>query len=200
MIDRTGKVEVQILQKIKDGNEVCGDSYFYRETDEFFFSALADGLGSGRVALESSETVTRMAEKHIDEPLDVILQKCNEAFIGSRKRGSVVGLLRIDFQKQTYSFANIGNISMITFSNGDVKRNIPSQGYLPTSRKKFSIHENSLKNNSTLLMFSDGINASQLKQTFQQSCSVTDTINALKQNENNDDATLIAITFKNEEG
>src|SRR5690625_4795430 len=122
MTDR--KVQVAVYQKAKSNNYYCGDSYFYTETENEFVCALADGLGSGEFAKESSQAVIDIIRNNINATVEQLVKKSNEQLVG--KRGVVLGILKINFEAQSYSFSSIGNIGIMTITNcKKKKRNIP---------------------------------------------------------------------------
>lgn len=97
MIQQAERVEVATYEKPKKGNYHSGDSYFYIETEEHFLVALSDGLGSGEVAKESSQTVIDVIRRNVHRPLDDMLEQCNAALFGNELRGCVLGILPIGF-------------------------------------------------------------------------------------------------------
>src|SRR5690554_6076169 len=104
-------MQVAVYQKPKKGRYYCGDSYFYLETENEFLCAIADGLGSGEYAMESSQIVIDIIRKNGNKPIDTIIKQCNEQLFG--KRGTVLGVLKIDFRTRVYSFSSIGNIGIV---------------------------------------------------------------------------------------
>ena len=191
------KVEVTVHKEPKKGNYYCGDSYFYQETEEEFICALADGLGSGEYALESSQAVMDVIQHHKDNPIDTIIQKCNEAL--SDKRGAVLGILRINFAEKWYSFTSIGNIGIIMMSSdGKKKRNIPSAGYLSGYPRPYRVTQDELTPNSLFFMFSDGVNERTLSSKTFVSQNLNYIMESFKQQQakvNDDDTTFIAIKY-----
>src|SRR5699024_9744477 len=93
-------VDVAVYQKTKVGNHLCGDSYFYKETDDGFICALADGLGSGEYAKESSDIVMDVIRHHMGASVKDLVKKCNKRLYG--KRGVVLGILKFDFKTEMY--------------------------------------------------------------------------------------------------
>src|SRR5690625_5825620 len=91
-------VDVSVYQKVKQGNSECGDSYFYHQDDDYFVCALADGLGSGELARESSRAVVDVIESNPLMSITEIIKRSNEALFG--KRGVVLGVLKIDLKNQ----------------------------------------------------------------------------------------------------
>src|SRR5699024_10385072 len=76
MADR--KVQVAVYQKAKSNNYYCGDSYFYTETENEFVCALADGLGSGEFAKESSQAVIDIIRNNINANVEQHVKKSKQ--------------------------------------------------------------------------------------------------------------------------
>lgn len=191
------KVDVSIFQRAKKGQYYCGDSYFYKETDNEFVCALADGLGSGEYAKESSQIVIDIIKNNADATVEQIIKKCNDQLTG--KRGVVIGILKIDFERRNYSFSSIGNIGIMTIpKNGRKRRNIPNAGYLAGYHKRFKVVTHELEDEMNFIMFSDGVTDNDLQQAFLLNREV-DQITRLFEHRNtearNDDTTLIAIHY-----
>nr|WP_242517955.1 PP2C family serine/threonine-protein phosphatase [Halobacillus sp. GSS1] len=188
---------MSIFQKAKKGNYYCGDSYFYKETDDAFLCALADGLGSGEMARESSKAVMEVIEEHPDLTLEALIKKCNEVLVG--KRGVVLGILRIDFDNRTYSYSSIGNIGVITVDpDGKRNRNIPLAGYLSGYPRKLRISRGTVQKGMIFLMFSDGVNDRRLSSNLTHSKDVEQITQQYKElygQSRDDDITLIAMAY-----
>ncbi|WP_370551179.1 PP2C family serine/threonine-protein phosphatase [Halobacillus sp. GSS1] len=190
-------MDLSIFQKAKKGNYYCGDSYFYKETDDAFLCALADGLGSGEMARESSKAVMEVIEEHPDLTLEALIKKCNEVLVG--KRGVVLGILRIDFDNRTYSYSSIGNIGVITVDpDGKRNRNIPLAGYLSGYPRKLRISRGTVQKGMIFLMFSDGVNDRRLSSNLTHSKDVEQITQQYKElygQSRDDDITLIAMAY-----
>ncbi len=150
------KVQVATYQTPKAGNFYCGDSYFYLETADQYICALADGLGSGELAQESSRAVIDVIQDNIDASPEKLIELCNKQL--TDKRGVVLGVLRINFKQEMYSFLSIGNISLVTIG-ADKKRTraIPNAGYLAGYQKDFKIIHKKLESKMNFIMFTDGV-------------------------------------------
>jgi negative regulator of sigma-B (phosphoserine phosphatase) len=194
-IDRT--VQVAIYQKAKQNNYYCGDSYFYTETDSEFVCALADGLGSGEYAKESSQAVIDIIRGNTDNNVEQLVKKCNQQLVG--KRGVVLGILKMDFSEQYYSFSSIGNIGVMTVKNGSKKRNIPNAGYLAGYPRQFKVIREKLEPKMNFFMFSDGVLDMDLSQKYFFHRNVLEVVNAFGESARGprtDDTTLIAMKYK----
>lgn len=192
-------MEVATFDQAKKGNYYSGDSYFYIELEDFFICVLADGLGSGEVAKTSSEAVIEVVRQNLHEPLDTLLDKCNEVFFSNEKRGCVIGLLKVDYSKDRYSYISFGNIGIIVVPvEGKKRRNIPVSGYLSGVPLNAKVHHGELKPGTVFFMFSDGVNERQLTNEFYSHRSMSLTIEWYSLQETlsmDDDTTLIAMKF-----
>lgn len=191
------RVNLSVFQKAKKGNYYCGDSYFYRETDEAFLCALADGLGSGEMARESSKAVMDVIEENPILTVEALVKKCNEVLVG--KRGVVLGILRIDFKTDTYSYSSIGNIGVITVeADGKRNRNIPLAGYLSGYPRTLRVTRGKAEKGMVFLMFSDGVNDRRLSSKLTRIKNVehiTQQYKELYGQSLDDDTTLIAMEY-----
>ncbi|MGP4062753.1 SpoIIE family protein phosphatase [Halobacillus sp. H74] len=197
MENENTRVNLSVFQKSKKGNYYCGDSYFYKETEEAFLCALADGLGSGEMAMESSQAVMDVIEENPVLTIEALVKKCNEVLVG--KRGVVLGILRIDFKTHTYSYSSIGNIGVITVEpDGKRNRNIPLAGYLSGYPRSLRVTRGNVQNGMVFLMFSDGVNDRRLSSKLTQTKNVrliTEQYKELYGQTRDDDTTLIAMEY-----
>ncbi|WP_461180545.1 SpoIIE family protein phosphatase [Virgibacillus kimchii] len=193
------KIEVAMYQQPKKGNYYCGDSYFYLETKNEFICTIADGLGSGEYARESSQIVIDIISSNMNEPVDKIVKICNEQLLG--KRGAVLGILKIDFIAKVYSFSAIGNIGIVIGNrNKKKRRNIPSSGYLAGYPRKFKVTQEKLEEGMNFIMFSDGVTDKDITELDVFGKSVENIIQTFKyksSQDREDDTTLIAMRYLN---
>ncbi|SET79428.1 negative regulator of sigma-B (phosphoserine phosphatase) [Oceanobacillus limi] len=196
-MSNTSKVQVAVFQKAKQGNVCCGDSYFYIETENFFLCAIADGLGSGEYARESSQAVIDIIKSNSDGNVEQIFQKSNTELFG--KRGVVLGILKINFLKQRYSFSSIGNIGFITVDKDkNKKRNIPRAGYLSGYKRPIQVKEEKLEPEMNFIMFTDGVKNNELSSHFYTHTDVDYITNAFafqSDADRDDDTTLVAMRY-----
>lgn len=197
-MDESKHMNLAVYQKAKKGNYYCGDSYFYKETEDAFVCAIADGLGSGEMARESSHAVMKVIEDYPELTIESLVNKCNEALVG--KRGVVLGILRIDFLKQTYSYSSIGNIGVIIVTaEGKKSRNIPLAGYLAGFPRKLRVTNGKVEKGMKFLMFSDGVNDRRFPLKHVHTNEVESIVEQYKElygHSRDDDTTLIVMEYE----
>lgn len=195
------KVEVSVFQKAKKGNYYCGDSYFYCETEDEFVCALADGLGSGEHAKESSQIVIDIIRDNAHATVEELVKICNEQLVG--KRGVVLGILKLDYRTNTSAFSSIGNIGIMSLSKDKIKkRNIPNAGYLAGFPRQFKVMKQELESGMTFIMFSDGVLDKELSQHFFKNNGVeniTRIYEYTSEKVRQDDTTLIVLQYKDDQ-
>ncbi|MFB1051770.1 indirect negative regulator of sigma-B activity [Paraliobacillus sp. JSM ZJ581] len=191
-------MDVSVFQKSKKGNYYCGDSYYYKETDQGFICALADGLGSGEYAKESSQLVMDIIESNADASIEQIVKMCNGKLIG--KRGVVLGILKIDFKDKEYTFSSIGNIGIMTISNkSEKKRNIPNAGYLAGFPRPLKVLRDNLLDEMVFVMFSDGVDSIDLSSNYflgKDVSKITELFEYYLSDAMDDDTTLLVMKYK----
>ena len=191
-------VQIAIHQIPKKGNYLCGDSYFYTKTDDEFVCAIADGLGSGKYAKESSDAVIGIIEDNIHANVEQLVEMCNEKLWG--KRGVVLGILKLYFDSSAYSFSSIGNIGVMTVpKDGKKKRNIPNAGYLAGYKRSFKVVHEQLETGMNFFMFSDGVKDADLSHSLFLNDNIYEVIDQYAQLHNekrDDDTTLIGIRYQ----
>ncbi|MEQ6376715.1 PP2C family serine/threonine-protein phosphatase [Bacillaceae bacterium S4-13-58] len=191
------KVQVDVYQRPKSGNHECGDSYVYYESDNQFICALADGLGSGRFAKESSEIVVDVIRSNAHHSIEELIIKCNEVLLS--KRGVVLGIIKIDFDKQRFSYTTVGNIGIIVVDHSGKKvRNIPNAGYLSGYARPYKIKHETLPKDALFLMYSDGVNERFFhdRSINSRSCKeIIDYFKGVYGDQIDDDTTLIAFQY-----
>lgn len=199
-IDKKQQVKVATYQRPKANHYCNGDSYFYKETDTGFICALADGLGSGQLANESSQAVINAIKENPNATPEQIVEDCNSALFN--KRGVVIGILKIDYTTMMYSFLSIGNIGMMTVNqNGERKRFIPKSGFLAGYRTTFKVEHAKVGDKMNFVLFSDGVLEKELIESYILGEDVSRIVSYYQELDLDyriDDTTLIAVRYDSE--
>lgn len=193
MIENLGdKLELFVHQTTKAGNTECGDSYFYKATDEYFICVIADGLGSGKYANEASTAVITVVEQYHHEELDQLMDRCNTVLL--QKRGAAVSVLKFYFNKNEFVYSGVGNIRFFLYSpEGKLTYPLPVTGYLSGRPQKFHTQRFTYEPESKFLIYSDGYNISGAKSLLKGYRSTEAIADEIKRNniDGIDDATFI---------
>ncbi|MFC5465540.1 hypothetical protein [Lederbergia graminis] len=91
-------IQAHAFQTAKNDNIFCGDSFYVSVEEDYFIGVLADGLGSGELAYESSQAVVSIVKSNPEADVDTLMHYANEVLI--RKRGAAVAILKVDFKKR----------------------------------------------------------------------------------------------------
>ncbi len=188
---RDSKVEAIAAQSSKDGKALCGDDYFFLATDEYFICVLADGLGSGEFAHESSRAVTDVVRENHEEDVDLLMDLCNRVLV--QKRGAAVAIFKVYFKEKRFRYSCVGNIRFYLYPpNGKLVYPLPVTGYMSGRKQRFHTQEYSYVPNSRFLIHSDGFEMRGTKGFFGISSSLEVSANQL---EHTNSAAADDITF-----
>ena len=196
MTEPDHKLEVVAHQVAKEGNILCGDSFYYKTTDEYFVCIVADGLGSGEYAHEASRAAVAVVEEYHHEDVDHLMKRCNQAL--QNKRGAAVSIIKAYFQSREFVYSCVGNIRFFLYSaEGKLTYPLPVTGYLSGKPQVFKTQRFSYEPESKFLIYSDGFNiynAKSLLKTYRSLQSIALEIKR-EHSEVSDDATFILGSF-----
>ncbi|WP_243292540.1 PP2C family serine/threonine-protein phosphatase [Bacillus sp. FJAT-47783] len=179
-IEATKYIRAFAYQAEKMGNVYCGDCFYMLATDCYFICVIADGLGSGKAAYESSSAICRMVEKYQEEDLSTLLSKCNEGM--KNKRGATVSLLKVDFLKRECVYSSVGNIRFTLYSpSNQFIYPLPVGGYLSGKPQKYRIHTFAYEQGSTFILYSDGLKLPMSRSLLKQYHTVEEITKNLEQ-------------------
>ncbi|WP_246945291.1 PP2C family serine/threonine-protein phosphatase [Bacillus pinisoli] len=192
----TKQLEVLSYQASKKGKDCCGDSFLVVTKPDYAIISIADGLGSGVQAKESSEIVMNVLDKHHNEDLHSILLKCNDSL--RAKRGAAVAIIKIYFSLNEMVYAGIGNIKFTIISpSGKSTYPLPKMGFLSGKPISIQIQRFSYENESVFLMSSDGVGMIASKDLLSYHHSLQSIIDLVRQQNNgNDDVTVLVGKIK----
>jgi len=188
----SNRLELFVHQTTKAGNKECGDSYFYKATDEYFICVVADGLGSGRYAHEASSAVISVVEEYHHENLDSLMSRCNQVLY--QKRGAAVSIMKVYFDRKEFVYSGVGNIRFYLYSpQGKLTYPLPVTGYLSGKPQAFHTQTFAYEPESKFLIYSDGFEIHGAKSLLGGYRSTKAIADEIKQNhvDGNDDATFI---------
>jgi len=179
-------------QTTKKGKSMCGDSFYFTSTDEYFFCVLADGLGSGEYANEASEAVIEAVKSNHSKSVEELMELANQVLVG--KRGAAVSIFKIFYSTLTLVYSCVGNIRFFLYSpSGKLTYPLPVSGYLSGKPQQYHTQTFSYEENAKFLVFSDGFQIQGIKNLLRDYFSISSIADSIIGNYNNtdDDSTFI---------
>ncbi|MEL3972878.1 PP2C family serine/threonine-protein phosphatase [Rossellomorea oryzaecorticis] len=186
------EIELYAEQVSKNGNPYCGDSYYYVSTNEYFVCVLADGLGSGKYAYESSHAVVEIVENNHHEDVETLMDLCNNAL--QKMRGAAVAIIKAYYHSKEFVYSCVGNIRFYMYSpEGKMTYPLPVTGYLSGRPQKYQTKRYRYESNSRFLLHSDGLNISGVKTVLRKYPTLHSTMHDIQSlvDETADDTTYI---------
>ncbi|WP_408009061.1 SpoIIE family protein phosphatase [Pseudalkalibacillus sp. A8] len=152
-------VDWSTFQRSKVEGQCNGDSYFAKETDNYFICMVADGLGSGQAAHDASTKTVKVVEENHDKDVDTLMSLCNESL--QYTRGAVLTIFKVHFKRNLLEYCGVGNIRLIIgLPSGKMVHAIPKSGFLSGKPAKFNVREIEYQTGSMFIAYSDGIELS----------------------------------------
>ncbi|NCT35656.1 SpoIIE family protein phosphatase [Bacillus sp. EB93] len=135
----------------------CGDDYFFLHTEEYFVCVLADGLGSGKNAYDSSHAVIEEVKRNHELDVEALMAVCNQVLVD--KRGAAVSILKIFYDKNEFVYSSVGNIRFFLYNPSDDKLvyPLPVTGYLSGRKQKYRTQRYKYEPNAKFILHSDGL-------------------------------------------
>ncbi|MEK4405135.1 MULTISPECIES: PP2C family serine/threonine-protein phosphatase [Sporosarcina] len=188
----TEHVEAYVYQEAKFGNRECGDSYFIHAEEGYFICAIADGLGNGPIARQSSQILPKVLKEYHHESIDELLSRCNEHMV--QKRGAAVAIVKVDYKQKTIQYSCVGNVRFYMLHDCDkMIYPLPVMGYLSGRPQKLKTQQYNYEKGDLFFLHSDGVILRSPKASLKESsgpCELYQKV--LASIEHGDDATFIA--------
>ncbi len=185
-------VNAFIFNEAKKGNYESGDSYHTVLTDDYFICSVADGLGSGPIARESSQVIPQILREHHHETIDQLMQRFNAKML--QKRGAAVAIFKVDFHKKTLEYSCVGNIRFYLYrkESDEIIYPLPVMGYLSGRPQKLRTQLYTYVENDLFLIHSDGVELRNPKSMMRKAIRPDRLYNAILESiQTGDDATFI---------
>ncbi|HSI65970.1 MAG TPA: PP2C family serine/threonine-protein phosphatase [Planococcus sp. (in: firmicutes)] len=186
-------VDACVFNAAKKGNYESGDSYYTVLTDDYFICSIADGLGSGPVARESSQVIPQILKEHHHETIDEMMYRFNNLML--QKRGAAVAVFKVDFKRKTLEYSCVGNIRFYLYrkETDEMIYPLPVMGYLSGRPQKLRTQLYTYVENDLFLIHSDGVELKNPKAMMRRSVTPERLYHdILSSIETGDDATFIA--------
>ncbi|HSJ38990.1 MAG TPA: PP2C family serine/threonine-protein phosphatase [Planococcus sp. (in: firmicutes)] len=162
-------IDACIFNEAKKGNFESGDSYHTVLTEDYFICSVADGLGSGPVARESSQVIPQILREHHHEPIDSLMKRFNDLMV--QKRGAAVAIFKVDFKNKTLEYSCVGNIRFYLYrkQSDEMIYPLPVMGYLSGRPQKLNTQLYTYMEGDLFLIHSDGVELRNPKSLMRRS-------------------------------
>lgn len=162
-------IDACIFNEAKKGNFESGDSYHTVLTDDYFICSVADGLGSGPVARESSQVIPQILREHHHESIDSLMNRFNDLMV--QKRGAAVAIFKVDFKDKTLEYSCVGNIRFYLYrkATDEMIYPLPVMGYLSGRPQKLHTQLYAYVEDDLFLIHSDGVELRNPKNLMRRS-------------------------------
>lgn len=104
----------------KQNQTISGDIFFAHDSDgKKLLASVIDGLGGGQEAAKAATAAEKILSEFPDLPLQDLIQRSHVALHSTR--GAVIGILRLDSQKNQIDYIGVGNIGVQVYSRQTIK-------------------------------------------------------------------------------
>lgn len=151
------ELTVSVAVRTHPESNTCGDGHVIRHDGPRTLLAVIDGLGHGNQARNAAAIAEAYLHANYRKPLEQMPEELHTAL--HQSRGAVVGVARIDEEKNSLHFVGVGNISarLWTPEKGDWTRFVSMSGTLGASLRTPRIFSYPWQRGSVLIMYSDGL-------------------------------------------
>ncbi len=139
------------------GEDLCGDSWDFRESPERFQILVADGLGHGPFAEEASREAVAVFRRHGKVSPAECLTLVHQALF--KTRGAAASTVSIDPAGRRMTTAGIGNVVIRVQGNTGARTLTGDNGTLGGSVRKVQEMTQPWEPDSLLILHSDGISS-----------------------------------------
>lgn len=146
---------IGVWSRPRPGEEMNGDAYFIAEHEGETLLAVVDGLGHGRGASEASQAALDTLEQWRGEPLDEVVPSVHDALRATR--GAVMGAVVINRERESFTYAGVGNVEVRVLGAQEPARPIPSNGTLGARLSNVRVWPHRWAEGTTLVLATDGI-------------------------------------------
>lgn len=148
-------IQVGVVSEPIRGEEVCGDGWYVRNSQNGALLMVVDGLGHGPFASEAAREAERVAASSRGTSLRGILTDVHDAL--KKTRGAAAAMAQIDIERGLLTFAGIGNVGAAIVTKGLGRSLTSHNGTLGHTMERIQEFTYPWSPESILVMHSDGL-------------------------------------------
>jgi serine/threonine protein phosphatase PrpC len=137
------------------GLTVCGDSFLVEDREDFFLTAVIDGLGHGHESSVAAVKAVEVIRANPELPVGTLMLRCHEQLRPTR--GAAVGILRVEPDGHG-EFCGVGNIEVQAL-NGTAPSLFCIAGIVGHNMRTSKVMPFNMKDGDIYCLFSDGVSA-----------------------------------------
>jgi len=149
------ELELSVFSRPIPGQRYNGDAYFVKRYEDKIIFAVIDGLGHGQEAQEAAQAAVDCLENYYRRPFTEIFQLCHQRL--KKTRGAAMSLCRINLKDRVMTHSGIGNVNTRVYSSQAAPAPFCINGTLGVAMRMVKVDDYLLPEESTIIMFSDGI-------------------------------------------
>jgi anti-sigma regulatory factor (Ser/Thr protein kinase)/serine/threonine protein phosphatase PrpC len=189
---------VGVASRPRPGESVNGDEFIVKHWSKLLLVGVIDGLGHGPAAHKASQAARQYVENHFDQPPDQIFRGVGRCCRSTR--GVVMALARFDWERETVTFASIGNIEARVFGSMEPIDLILRRGVLGGNAPQPVVSQYHWGQNYLLILHSDGLAArwgwENIQDLANQPAAEFATTLLRRFAKDDDDATVVVVRNK----
>ena len=173
------QLRIETRQRPYRSQVLCGDCTWFHQAHSYALLVQMDGTGHGLTAHDATTQIVRTIEAAISKwpqrpdmsLLRRLLEDCHEAAKGTV--GAAITLALIDRASATLHHVGVGNICIMVFSPSGWE-GVSREGAIGLRYRPPVIGSHRLKAGDAVVLFSDGLSSSQVRQMRRRSDRPTD--------------------------
>lgn len=188
--------EFGVFSRPKPGESANGDTFIIKNIRGATLVGVIDGVGHGILANQAANTARQYIERHAESSLQDIFRGVERACASTR--GVVMALAVLDWKKQTFRYASVGNIEAKIFNHEQEKpKFLVRRGIVGKHAPAPVVTENIWHSGDILALHSDGISTHWSWDDFMSYANspaqvITEEIFKVME-KNHDDATIVIV-------
>lgn len=110
-IESQRAIEYAVASRARPGESVSGDLSLVTRSNDGVLISVIDGLGHGEEATAVARLAVTELERHVNEPVIMLVQHCHHAL--QRTRGVVMTIVALNTRDNTMTAIGIGNVETV---------------------------------------------------------------------------------------
>jgi anti-sigma regulatory factor (Ser/Thr protein kinase) len=151
------RLVIGLAQRPMPGEDVCGDAWGIRFSENSILIMIADGLGHGLMAAAASNAAVVAFQSSAERAPAPLLEVIHRALRGTR--GAAVAIASLEFNQQRVQFSGVGNIAGTVLMPAKAYSMVSHNGTVGHEARHIREFTYPWSEESVIVMHSDGLSA-----------------------------------------